>query len=224
MGRKASDLTGMRFGKLLVIERAENTPQNKARWKCLCDCGNYKIVRASDLKAGYTNSCGCLFSEGRKKAIAKITGEKSHLYKHGMSNARINKIYRAIKDRCYRSNCAAYASYGGRGIKMCDEWKDDFITFYKWAMNNGYNDDLTIDRIDVNGDYCPENCRWVSHKIQQNNRTNNVRVTIDGITRTISEWCEIKGISKKAVYHRYERGLRGEDLFSPVSTTGRRCR
>ena len=203
---KVIDLTGQRFGKLTVLEKSTlNNGHTNANWRCRCDCGNEKIARAASLRSGATRSCGCLLSDGRKRAAEKLVGEKSHFYKHGMSKSRINGIYRKIKGRCNNPNNPAYHRYGGRGIKMCDEWANDFVVFYEWAMRNGYTEQMTIDRIDNDGDYAPDNCRWVTLEVQQNNRSNNVVIEYDGQAHTLSEWADIIGMSKKSLYHRYER-------------------
>lgn len=202
----AIDLTGQKFGKLTVVSRAPNTKSTKAAWNCKCDCGGTKVVAASNLKSGRVRSCGCLYYESRKIVAEKLSGENSHFYKHGLSASRINNTYRNMKGRCYNPNDAAYAKYGGRGIKVCDQWVNDFMAFYSWSMEHGYTDELTLDRIDVHGDYCPENCRWTDMTSQQNNRTNNVRISYKGEEHTLSEWSQIIGITKSAIYHRYERG------------------
>lgn len=121
-----------------------------------------------------------------------------------------------MKDRCYNKNNSRYARYGGRGIKVCEEWLHDFMAFYNWAINNGYDESLTIDRIDNDGDYCPENCRWATQREQSRNRSSNVAITIGNSTRTLLEWCEIFGLSYSTVSMRYRRtGACGlEDLFN----------
>lgn len=203
--KRVSDITGRRYGKLTVIRRAENTKNNKTQWLCKCDCGNEKVVARSSLTSGKTRSCGCLMKESRVIVAEKLKGDKSPLFKHGMCYSRIHVIHRNMKGRCYNKNDHAYKSYGGRGITVCKEWRDDFLNFYNWAISSGYNDELTLDRIDVNGNYEPSNCRWVGMKTQQNNRTNNVHLSYNGEIHTLSEWAEKIGITKSAIYHRYER-------------------
>lgn len=205
LGVRVNDLTGQRFGKLIVLGFYGKTSDKKAVWLCKCDCGKEKPIRAAALKCGSTRSCGCLYYEGRKTAAEKRKGSNSHFYKHGMSQSRINKIYRNIKKRCKNQNDPAYKDYGGRGIKICPEWDEDFKMFYEWSIANGYSESMTIDRIDNNGDYSPTNCRWVGQSVQQNNRRDNVRIEYNGESHTLSEWADIIGISKKAMYHRYER-------------------
>lgn len=148
------DLTGKRFGKLTVLHRGVNG--KKVQWVCKCDCGKVTTVQGINLTNGHTRSCGCLISESNTK--------------HGQWNTRLYRIYHAMKQRCYNSNCAPFPHYGGRGITICPEWKNDFQAFHDWAMSHGYSDELTIDRIDVNGNYEPGNCRWTTKTWQSFNR------------------------------------------------------
>lgn len=172
---KFQNLKGQRFGKLLVLERAESRiePSGRKRtmWKCICDCGNTTVVQASSLKSNATCSCGC----------AKTERNKNYFTKHGFSKEKLYKLWIDIKKRCYNPNYKQFKDYGGRGIKVCDEWVNDYLPFRDWALNNGYNPnakfgDCTIDRINVNGDYSPENCRFVSMKIQNQNKRRNLIV------------------------------------------------
>lgn len=189
------DLRDRKFGRLTVIEQAgfKVTPkgQRKKMWRCLCECGNTVTVSHSSLVAGDTKSCGCLSkSTPRHKT-------------HGQTGTKIYSIYNNMKNRCYRKQDKRFAQYGGRGIGVCDEWRDDFQAFYDWAMAHGYEDGLTLDRIDVNGDYCPDNCRWVTQKEQQNNRQTNHLVTYQGTTKTIAQWAE----ERKIKYSTLERRI-----------------
>lgn len=186
------DLTGMRFGRLIAVERAgvQNAGKrgSKTLWLCKCDCGKEKIVLRNSLVCGQTKSCGCLEKEVKKTM---------HL-KHGMAKTRLWKIWCGIKDRCNRPNNRDYPRYGGRGISMCDEWKDDFQAFHDWAIENGYRDDLTIDRIDNNGNYEPGNCRWVTRKEQTRNRNNTIKIPL-------AEIAEIEGIGYQEAYEKFVR-------------------
>lgn len=157
---------GEKYGRLTVIEYAGKAKNGSQLVKCVCDCGNEKIVRLCSLRDGSIKSCRCLHNEllAKRNRIIKTTT-------HGRSRTRLYRIWTHMKQRCYNSNDKkTFCNYGGRGIKVCDEWKDNFIAFQEWALSNGYADDLSIDRIDVNGNYEPSNCRWATMKEQQNNK------------------------------------------------------
>lgn len=211
MGRKLVDLTGSRYGKLVVVEYAGKDKNGYTTWLCRCDCGNEKIIRGSKLKDGDIKSCGCsqhLFTRERceKISLSKI--------KHGLSGNRLYYIYDNMLKRCYDESSEKYQNYGARGIAVCDEWRNNRQAFFDWAYNAGYTEELTIDRIDVNGDYCPDNCRWATQKEQANNRTSNHKLTYNGSTHTIAEWAEITGISPSALYSRIYNGWDAEKALS----------
>lgn len=205
---KIRDLTGQKFGLLTVVGLAD-TETRKTYWVCKCDCGNMKTVRSDSLLCGAIKSCGCL-----KRKQDEINLVKNH--RHKMSGTRIYWEWQGMKSRCYNKNDARYAEWGGRGITVCDEWRDSFESFYDWAMSHGYQDDLTIDRIDNDGDYCPENCRWATQQEQSRNRRSNVNITIGNSTRTLTEWCEIFQVDSKNVFARYHRNKNAtiDELFN----------
>ena len=194
---KVHDLTGQKFGLLTVIGLAE-TDTRKTYWVCKCDCGNMKTVRSDSLLCGAIKSCGCI---KRKQDEVNLT--KNH--RHKMSGTRIYSEWQGMKGRCYNKGNARYADWGGRGIEVCEQWRNSFESFYTWAMANGYQDNLTIDRIDNNGNYCPENCRWVGQQEQCRNRRSNINLTIGNSTRTLMEWCEIFQVDYANVNARYNR-------------------
>ena len=194
MGRKSVNITGRKFGLLTVLYKLHNHhDRHNSHWLGVCDCGNLAEVSLPNLRSGTTKSCGCLNIEKRKVTHTK----------HGKYKSRLNKIYRDIKKRCNNSN---NKDYGGRGIKVCDAWLNDFMSFYDWAYENGYQEDLTIDRIDVDGDYEPSNCRWATVKQQQRNKRNNRYFTINGDKRCLSEWCEMYNINYSKVQVRLKYG------------------
>lgn len=199
---KFIDITGKRFNDLVVIERVENASGGVVRWKCLCDCGNTTIVRGSNLKNGNVKSCGCRVY-------------KSHNATHNMSKTRIYREWAAIKSRCYNKNLKSYKDYGGRGIKVCNEWLNSFESFKEWAYSNGYEDNLTIERKDIDGDYCPSNCTWIPFREQQRNRRICYAFEYNGRQQDLSSWCKELNLPYKNIHNRiYKLGWPFERAIS----------
>ena len=192
---KQLNLTGKRFGKLVVIKTAGKTKNGAYLWQCKCDCGNEIIANVGNLKNGHTKSCGCL----------RVDRCKTNFTKHGLEHTRLYGIWSDMRLRCYDEKNIAYHRYGGRGITICDEWKNDVKAFYDWATENGYKDSLTIDRIDNDGNYCPENCRWATVKEQASNRRSNILVTHNGKTQTMKKWANEVGTPYKVVWARMQK-------------------
>lgn len=177
---KIIDITGQKFNHLYVISHAFNK-NGRSYWNCLCDCGKTVVVLGSSLKSGNTKACGCHQKDGWSNGIT-----------HGKSKTRQYRIWQNMKNRCLNSKDQYFKNYGGRGIKVCDEWigKDGFISFYNWAIGNGYKENLTLDRINNDGDYCPENCRWVGRNEQMRNTRRNRILEYKGRKQTMIQWSE----------------------------------
>lgn len=183
------NLVGQRFGRLVVtecagIQRAKNG-HTYSQFKCVCDCGNTTIKRGTTLKKGLANSCGCLQREISKNRPTY----------HGYSKTKLYRVWMAMRSRCDKESDPAYHNYGARGITYDPSW-EDYKTFHEWAYRTGYVQDsgLTLERIDVNKGYSPDNCCWVDMKRQSNNKRNNRRFTICETTHTLAEWCEIYNV------------------------------
>lgn len=198
------DLTGQRFGRLTVLEFVPDERPNSS-WLCKCDCGKTKIVNSKHFYNSNTQSCGCL----KCKYVKRRT-------KHNLTKTRIYRTWDSMLQRCYNSHCVSYQDYGKRGISVCDEWKESLEAFYKWSLEHGYNDTLTIDRIDVNGNYEPSNCRWIDKKVQVRNRRITVKVEYDGTIISLGEAAEKSQLPYGILWTRYKKGDRGEKLFRPV--------
>ena len=197
------DLTGLRFGKLVVLRRAENR-KGRVCWECECECGRKLVTRGDNLTSGRTQSCGCY---NRARSSSAHT-------RHGESDTRIYNIWRKMKSRCATKIGRTFKDYGGRGITVCQEWLDSFEAFRDWALENGYRDDLTIDRKDVNGPYSPENCRWATQKEQTNNRRCTATLSYMGETRTIKEWSELTGINYQTLLWRKKQNWSAEKILN----------
>ncbi len=200
------DLTGQRFGRLVVISRTDDyvTPKGRhiAKWLCQCDCGNMHKATGCHLRSGSLKSCGCYNNECRRARVIR----------HGQSDTRLHDVWNSMRYRCSNPNNKGYHLYGERGIKVCNEWlgSDGFQNFSKWAFSNGYDESAphgkcTIDRIDVNGNYEPSNCRWVSVQDQNNNRRSNRYLTLNGETRTLAQWARITGIGWSTILARIDK-------------------
>ena len=203
MGYK-KDLSNQRFGKIVVLSYSHSDSRRKSYWLCQCDCGSQKVICGSNLNSGNTVSCGCVELENRRLRMKSF---EDKYYRHGQCYSRLYDILRHMKQRCLNPNNKDYGLYGGRGISICDEWlgQNGFESFRNWAMNNGYSDDLSIDRIDVNGNYEPSNCRWTTAKTQANNRRTNLCYLIDGETKTLAEWCKTFGKNYGTIYYRINK-------------------
>lgn len=173
------DLVGNKYGRLTVIEFVE-LKNHKTYWKCICDCGLTVIVTGNNLRSGNTKSCGCLHRE----SVASVgTANAKHNESHN-HKTRLYGIWAGMRQRCNNPNKDAYKYYGGKGVKVCEEW-NDYSKFKEWALSNGYNDNLSIDRIDANGNYCPLNCRWltISENTARANKNHTTRKVIRGEVR-----------------------------------------
>lgn len=206
VAKNFQDLTGMRFGRLTVLSLDSINKYRQSLWLCKCECGNTKIIRGNHLKSKRIKSCGCLKKE---------KCSKEHL--------RLFDIWVTMKKRCFKKYSIDYQRYGARGITVCDEWKNNFKVFYEWAINNGYQDDLTIDRIDVNGDYEPNNCRWATKKEQARNRSNNRLIAYNNETHCLSEWADIIGLKRATLEKRInDFGWSVEKALTTPSRGGKR--
>lgn len=188
---------GQKFGKLTVLKmvRVDRGKYGKLMWETKCDCGNTHIAAPTDIVRGKTKSCGCFHDERCKERATK--------FQHSVyDNKRLYSIYNGIKKRCFNKNEPRYKDYGARGITMCGEWRYNFDAFAEWALSHGYTDEMTIERVDVNGNYCPENCKWITLKEQCNNKRQTIWVDYKGEHIQLMKLCERKGISYDMVHNR----------------------
>lgn len=195
------DLSGHSFSYLTVLHRDINPKHKRVMWKCVCKCGNTTVVSGCDLKSGHTMSCGCKKFE-------------SHNATHGLSKSRMYYIWDSMVQRCYNPNNKSYNRYGSRGITMCDEWHNSFKSFNEWAMSNGYSANLSIDRIDNDGNYTPDNCRWVDFETQVNNRRTNIRIQHNGKDLTLAQWCRINGADYKSSWAKRKKIIESKGVCS----------
>lgn len=200
------DITGKRCGRLTVIREVGNDGRGEKKWLCKCDCGNETIVKSSKLRNGITRSCGCLQKEMRDNGNHKT---------HGMTNTKLYVIWCNMKKRCLSPGDIMYAHYGGRGITVCEEWQNDFCRFSEWSLTNGYKEGLSIERIDVNGNYEPDNCKWITKTEQYLNRTDSHFITAFGKTKTIKEWADESGLKYDTIERRINQyGWNAEDAVT----------
>jgi hypothetical protein len=203
-----NDLTGQRFGRLTVLGLSEEKfGHNPIYWRCLCSCGKIVEVRGGSLTSGHTVSCGCFQKEVVRNAFII----------HGMSGTKIGETWEGIKARCYKEDNKSYKNYGGRGIYICDEWLEDPPKFFTWAENSGYIQGLRIDRIDNDGPYSPENCRWTTNAENQRNKRNNHFITYKGKTQCLAAWSRDTGIPVTTIDSRLRRGCSVEEALSPIN-------
>lgn len=202
MGRHGNipDLAGKRFGKLAVIELV-GTENGHALWRCRCDCGNEKITRTVLLTQGKVKSCGCLHNE------ALIERSRTH----GESATPLYRVWATMRGRCMNPNHTSYKNYGARGISVCNEW-DEYESFRDWANSNGYKKGLAIDRIDSNGNYTPENCRWITQAENNRNKRKMHVLTANGETHLLIDWAKITGTPRTTLYNRARLGWSDEEI------------
>lgn len=213
MGRLI-DLTGQRFGRLLVLKENGRNKSGHVMWLCRCECGALCSVDGYRLRIGESTSCGCYHREVVGNMFRKYDSVDKRLY----------RIWKLMHSRCYNKNNPKYKNYGARGIEISPEWKEDFKAFESWAFSNGYRDDLTIDRKDVDGPYSPENCRWTTNAVQCNNKTDNVFLEYNGCRKTISEWARLTGIKASTLYARVSAGWTVEELLLTSPEYGNRVK
>lgn len=202
---------GYRVGRLTVRELVVGGNANQRRWLCDCECGGTKITSEDNLKREHCKSCGCLY--------AKIGGKPKHGTEHGESKTRLYKIWSRMIWRCEKPQAKGFPDYGGRGVSVCEEWHS-FKVFRNWAMENGYSDSLSIDRIDNDGNYCPENCRWATPKEQANNRRSNHKVEYNGQSKNISEWADYFGIESGKFNAAIQRGRTIDEILEREQKNG----
>ena len=209
------DLTGHRFGFLTVVSRGKSR-NGISYWNCICDCGKETTVARTSLVQGHTKSCGCYRDKASGERIGNIRRT------HGMTNTRLYTIWESMRARCNNPNNQRYNRYGGRGIKICKEW-ETFEGFRDWALASLYQDGLSIERIDFNGDYEPKNCKWIPKNEQAKNTSANRRVTINGQTRNLSDWARLSGIELHTIRHRIEKGYPESEWLVPPGELPKRA-
>lgn len=205
------DLTGEKFGRWTVLGRADDkvlqSGYHEIMWNCICDCGNRKVVRGKSLRGGISTSCGCFQKE--------CVGDMAR--KHGGFGTRLYAVWNGMRQRCLNENHYAFHNYGGRGITICKEW-DDFSVFREWAISNGYDESAdrgicTLDRIDVNLPYCPDNCRWANMREQANNRRDSIIISYNGVTKPLKAFAEEYGVEYATAWKKYKEGIGIDNIF-----------
>ena len=214
---EAKDYIGKTYNYLTILKPTE---KKRGNWYvlCKCKCGNTHIARLNHILSGEIQSCGCRIYEKEKQNQGT-----HHIWS---KNPRIDKIWNGMLYRCYNPKKDTFKHYGGRGIRVCDEWlpeNNGAENFYNWAINNGYKDKLTIERIDVNGNYCPENCKWITQAEQMQNTRKSHRITIGNKTKCVNEWCRIYNIFSSTYYARKRKGLSDEEAITKPSQRRRKC-
>lgn len=212
------DLTNKKIGKLTIIERQGNAKSGHVLWLCRCNCGNEKLISSNQLRT--TKSCGCLQKQMVKEKMCNRQFSKNKKEYHGMQKTRLYRCWQDMKKRCYNPNSKSSKSYMAKNISVCDEWKNSFLNFYNWSINNGYNVNLTIDRIDVYGNYEPSNCRWVDIKTQNNNRRNNKLVEFNNEKMTLKQYADKYSLNYKKLSYYF---IKLNDLELASSKAGKQC-
>jgi hypothetical protein len=206
------DFIGKKYSRWTVLEHVGSDEKFRRIVRVMCDCGTERTVRMSELTYGRSQSCGCYNREVISRACTK----------HGVSHTSpLYKTWSAMKQRCYNPKQTAYKHYGGRGIYVCDEWREDFAKFEKWCQENGYKKGLEIDRIDNDRGYSAENCRWVTRRENMKNTRRNILVTYGGETKAVSDWCEQYELPHNVVTRRIDRKWPTEKLFIPSTRLSR---
>ena len=205
---RGRDLTGQKFGRLTVIKCIGRSKDRQKLWLCKCECGKLKESKTTYLTSGDTTSCGCYRKECEIKNFSAYWKNTSIKKQY----PRLYRIWTGMKTRCYNKNNENFKYYGLRNIKVCDEWKNNFINFKDWAIKNGYDDNLTIDRIDVNKNYCPENCRWATIKEQNNNKRNTKKIKLFNEVNTIRYFADKYSMPRDRIYERSKKNY-PEDII-----------
>jgi hypothetical protein len=216
-----NDLTGKQFGRLTVVGYSSSDSSSTRRgrlWNCRCVCGTECIKSTSKLNEG-VKSCGCLLVESARKSQLLAVAKTTKL--HSPYRRKLKDVYQNMIKRCYDPKNKRYDRYGGRGVRVCQEWIEDRYVFFKWCLDNGYDHGLQVDRIDNNGDYHPFNCRLVSAMVQQNNTSRNRSFTWLGLTLTVAQWERRLGWKRGVMQHRLDRGWDVERMMSQPPRAGR---